>query len=182
MLNDGTCFRRNIFSSPRHRWPFKLKSHYNQTTCCLPVMGKSQCIAEIVILSPSQRTPMVKSSTILNPSLIFFVRKVPPLLTSVSEQVSVPMLCLVEWYTAGLSCALIWQSRVQSSVSPRIFEIQFTDIRTCFLLLLHRPFLTYKLTTTEFVNSHHVRAYCAPAVVGLSVGITRESVSLSVSD
>ena len=35
-------------------------------------MGKSQCIAGIVILSPSQRTPMVKSSTILNPSLIFF--------------------------------------------------------------------------------------------------------------
>ena len=31
MRNDGTCPRRNPFSSPRHRWPFKLKSHYNQT-------------------------------------------------------------------------------------------------------------------------------------------------------
>ena len=32
---------------------------------------KSQCIAEIVILSPAQRTPMVKSSTVILVVLIF---------------------------------------------------------------------------------------------------------------
>ena len=33
----------------------------------------TQCIAEIVILSPSQITPMVKSSTILNPKFVIFL-------------------------------------------------------------------------------------------------------------
>ena len=31
MRNDGTCSRHNVFSSPRHRRPFKLKSNCNQT-------------------------------------------------------------------------------------------------------------------------------------------------------
>ena len=33
----------------------------------------TQCIADIVILSPSQLTPMVKSSTILNPKFVIFL-------------------------------------------------------------------------------------------------------------
>ena len=39
----------------------------------------SQCIAEIVILSTAQRTPVVKSSTIILVVLKKIVRKVPPL-------------------------------------------------------------------------------------------------------
>ena len=56
MRNDRTCSRRNIFSSPRHRWSFKLKSHYKQTMCCLRVMGEKSRIAEIVIWTTCQRT------------------------------------------------------------------------------------------------------------------------------
>ena len=33
----GLASKRNIFSSLRHRWPFKLKSHYKKSTCCLRV-------------------------------------------------------------------------------------------------------------------------------------------------
>ena len=35
--------------------------------------GKSQCIAEMVILSPAQHTPMVKSSKIVNPCCVNFL-------------------------------------------------------------------------------------------------------------
>ena len=131
MLNDGTCFRRNIFSSPRHRWLFKLKSHYNQNRCCLPVMGKSQCIANVFILSPSQRTPMVKSSTILNPSLLFFCPQgsATPYKRQRAGFCTYALFSrMVGAYNPGLSCAYIWQSRVQSSVSASIFEIQFQDM------------------------------------------------------
>ena len=50
--NDGTCFRRNIFSSPRHRIPFKLKSHYNRDVCVWWGGGKSR-IAKMAILPAS---------------------------------------------------------------------------------------------------------------------------------
>ena len=50
--NNGTCFRRNIFSSPGHRRPFKLKSHYNHTAC----NGEKIPHSEIFISSLSQRS------------------------------------------------------------------------------------------------------------------------------
>ena len=63
------------------------------------------------------------------------------------------MLCLVYWYRTGLTFALFWLSGDQSSVSANIFPNRV--YRHVVLLLL---FLTYSLTTAEFVNSHLYRS------------------------
>ena len=72
MLNDGTCSETQSFLITETQMAIQtevtLQKDYVLSAC---EGGKSQCIAEIVILSPAQRTPVVKSSTIILVVLIF---------------------------------------------------------------------------------------------------------------
>ena len=72
MLNDGTYSETQSFLITETQLAIQtevaLQKDYVLSAC---EGEKSQCIAEIVILSPAQRTPVVKSSTIILVVLIF---------------------------------------------------------------------------------------------------------------
>ena len=71
MLNDGTCSKTQSFLITETQMAIQtevtLQKDYALSAC---EGEKFQCIAEIVILSPAQRTPVVKSSTIIRVLLI----------------------------------------------------------------------------------------------------------------
>ena len=65
----GLAPKRNLFSSLRHRLAIQTKVTLQKDYVLSACEGeKAQCIAEIVILSP---TPVVKSSTIILVVFIF---------------------------------------------------------------------------------------------------------------
>ncbi len=153
MRNDRTWFRRNSFSSPRHRWPF-MKSHYNQTILCAVCVwwGNNPALQKLLFYHPAYPMVIVFEHILRLVVLTFCPQGgvtsrqthwlgLRIIIQASASRFPYPLFGLVVPRSLWLlSCALFWLSQDQSSVSASIFFYTVDQYVVLLLLQTQRLF------------------------------------------